>query len=272
VDTHAHLDDRRYQPDREAVLNRAREAGITSIVTIGVDLPTSRAALALAESRTGVYAAVGVQPNAAHQVPWQPDGGTYAVLCELLVHPRVVAVGEIGLDYYWDRCPRDVQRAAFESQLALASEASKPVVVHIRDQRGETGAYDDALAILRTWVAGLSTCHVPGVLHCFSGTAEIAQIALGLGFYLGVDGPVTFPNASARPLQALVAAMPMERLLLETDCPYLAPQAYRGKRNEPAYLPLIGAKVAELKGVDVLDVARSTASNARRLFGLQPDE
>jgi TatD DNase family protein len=246
--------------------------GVTSIVTIGVDLLASRAAVALAESGTGVYAAVGVQPNAAHEVPWQPDGGTYVALRELLAHPRVVAVGEIGLDYYWDRCPRDVQHVAFEAQLALASEASKPVVVHIRDQRGETGAYDDALAILRTWASRLPARCLPGVLHCFSGTAEIAQAALELGFYLGVDGPVTFPNASARPLQALVKAVPLDRLVLETDCPYLSPQAHRGERNEPAYLPLIGAKVAELKGIDVLDVAQTTTSNARRLFGLRSGE
>jgi TatD DNase family protein len=163
-----------------------------------------------------------------------------------------------------------VQQAAFEAQLALAAQVSKPVVVHIRDQRGQTGAYDDALAILRAWVSASPTRRAPGVLHCFSGTAAIAEAALDLGFFLGVDGPVTYSNASARPLQALVAELPLDRLLLETDCPYLAPQARRGKRNEPAYLAHIGAKVAELQGVHVEDVAWATTANAQRLFGLHP--
>ena len=250
-------------------MERARASGVTSIVTMGVDLPSSRAAVSLAERYNQVRAAVGVQPNAASQV------GADAVnesLSELLTHSRVVAVGEIGLDYYWDQSPRDVQQAVFEAQLALAREAGKPVVVHIRDQRGQTGAYDDALAILRVWLSGFPLDPSPGVLHCFSGTAEIARTALDLGFYLGVDGPVTYPNASARPLQALVAELPLDRLVLETDCPYLAPQARRGKRNEPAYLSYIGSQVAELKGVDVLDVARVTTANAQRLFRLRPGE
>jgi TatD DNase family protein len=300
VDTHAHLDDRRFDSDRDAVLERARESGVVSIVTVGVDLPSSRAAVALAERYEAdtaypeVYAAVGVHPNAhadAGPHSWHGAGeSSGSALRDLLHHPRVVAVGEIGLDYYWDECPRDVQQAVLEAQLDLAAEACKPVIVHIRDQRGQTGAYDDTLAILRVWLAGLphewcgrkegagathladrsggTRCIAPGVLHCFSGTAEIAQSALHLGFYLGVDGPVTYPNASARPLQAMVAELPLERLLLETDCPYLAPQAHRGKRNEPAYLPYIGYKVAELKGIDACELAEVTTLNAQRLFHL----
>jgi TatD DNase family protein len=277
VDTHAHLEDSRFDRDREGVLDRALEADVRSIVTIGVDLSTSRAAVALAERYPGIYAAVGVQPNVADQTPWPHQAlcgetagvdDTCAALQELLSHPRVVAIGEIGLDYYWDRCPREIQQAAFEAQLALAAQFSKPVVVHIRDKRDQSDAYHDALGILRPWVCGRSAQRAPGVLHCFSGTAEVASSALGLGFYLGVDGPVTYPNASARPLQAMVADLPLERLLLETDCPYLAPQAYRGRRNEPAYLPFIGAKVAELKGIDAPDVAQATTANARLLFHL----
>jgi TatD DNase family protein len=281
VDTHAHLDDGRFDTDRASVLERALESGVTSIVTIGVDLPSSRAAAALADRYEGIYAAVGVQPNSvlgvdgAHVVDKSIGAASTLVasyvdaLGELLEHPRVIAVGEIGLDYYWDRTPRGVQQAAFVAQLGLAADTSKPVIVHIRDKRGLTDAYVDALAILHTWVADVAMSR-PGVLHCFSGTPEIAQSALDLGFYLGVDGPVTYPNASARPLQSLVAAMPLDRLLLETDCPYLAPQAKRGKRNEPAYLPYIGAKVAELKGVTVREVAQVTAANARGLLGLHP--
>lgn len=283
-DTHAHLDDGRFDADRAAVLERARVSGVTSIVTIGVDLPSSRAAVALADRYEGIYAAVGVQPNSvfgdgAHGVDESTYDASYVdALRELLNHPCVVAVGEIGLDYYWDRAPRDVQQSAFVAQLGLAADVSKPVIVHIRDKRDQTEAYIDALAILRTWVSdvpmlhssSLAVPHSPGVLHCFSGTAEIAQSALDLGFYLGVDGPVTYPNASARPLQALVSELPLDHLVLETDCPYLAPQARRGKRNEPAYLPYIGAKVAELKGIDVLEVAQVTTANARRLFCLHP--
>jgi TatD DNase family protein len=270
VDTHAHLDDSRFFPDREDVLARARESGVASIVTIGIDLSSSRAAVALAERYEGVYAAVGVQPNAASQLeaPGAAEA-TWGALKELIGHPHVVAVGEIGLDYYWDEAPRDVQQAVMETQLCLAAAASKPVVVHIRDQRDRTGAYDDALAILRTWLAGRERGPSPGVLHCFSGSEEMAYSALDLGFCLGVDGPVTYPNASARPLQALVAKLPLDQLLLETDCPYLTPQVHRGKRNEPAYLPYIGAKVASLKGISVMDLAYATTENARRLFGLR---
>jgi TatD DNase family protein len=268
VDTHAHLDDPRFDPDRQAVMDRAREAVVAFVVTIGVDLPSSEATIALAERHEGVYAAVGVQPNATLDWSERADG-LCAALRELLRHPRVVGLGEIGLDYYWDASPRKVQQAAFEAQLALAAQASKPVIVHIRDQRGQRGAYDDALTILRAWVSGSPVRPIPGVLHCFSGTAEIAQEALDLGFYLGVDGPVTYPNASARPLQALVAELPLDRLLIETDCPYLAPQVRRGKRNEPAYLPYIGARVAELQGIPIQDVAFATTANAQRLFGLR---
>ena len=272
VDTHAHLDDGCFDADRETVLERARESGLTAIVTIGVDLPSSRAAVSLAERYETVYAAVGVQPTAAAQVDGPgANESTYDALRELLKHPRVVAVGEIGLDYYWDTAPRNVQQVVFEAQLALAWEASRPVVIHIRDQPGQVGAYVDALSILRRWLAGRQTNRPPGVLHCFSGSAEVAHCALDLGFYLGVDGPVTFPNASARPLRALVAELPLERLLLETDCPYLTPQAHRGKRNEPAYLPYIGAQVAELKGIGILDVADVTTENAQHLFGLGLD-
>jgi TatD DNase family protein len=269
IDTHAHLDAPRFDADLDAVLRRAREAGVRSIVTVGADLTSSRAAVALAERHEGVYATVGVHPHEAHTV----DRSALNELRDLAAHPLVVAVGEIGLDYYRDLSPRDAQRFAFESQLALAVEVSRPVVIHIRDQRDRAGAYDDVLSVLRTWSSGLQsidspTLTSPGVLHCFSGTPEVAQVALDLGFYLGVDGPVTFPNAHA--LQSMVAELPLEHLLLETDCPYLAPQARRGKRNEPAYLPYIAEKIAELKGLSPSEVARTTTRNAQYLFSLPP--
>jgi TatD DNase family protein len=270
IDTHAHLDAPRFEADLDAVLRRAHEAGVKWIITIGADLASSRSAVALAERYEAVYATVGVHPHEARAA----DRSTLDEVRDLAAHPLVVAVGEIGLDYYRDLSPRHAQRAAFESQLALAGEAFKPVVVHIRDQRDCASAYDDALSILGTWTSGLSirqSFHSPilpspGVLHCFSGTPDAAEAALDLGFYLGVDGPVTYPNARA--LQAMVFGLPLERLLLETDCPYLAPQARRGKRNEPAYLPYIAEKIAELKGLSPSAVARTTTENARRLFRL----
>jgi len=270
IDTHAHLDAPQFGSDLDSVLFRAREAGVKWIITVGADLASSRAAVALAERYESVYATVGVHPHEARIV----DRPTLDELRDLAAHPFVVAVGEIGLDYYRDLSPRDVQRAALESQLAVAADVSKPVVIHIRDQDDRVGAYEDALSILHAWTSGLAirqsrnppVLGPPGVLHCFSGTPDAAQIALDLGFYLGVDGPVTYPNA--RVLQAMVADLPLERLLLETDCPYLAPQARRGKRNEPAFLPYIAEKIAELKDLSLSEVARTTSANARRLFRL----
>jgi TatD DNase family protein len=267
IDTHAHLDSQKFQADREAVIRRAQEAQVWPIVTVGADLASSRAAVALAERHAGLYATVGVHPHAASGA----DASTIDELRDLAGHPRVVAVGEIGLDYYYEYSPRDAQRHAFEAQLALAGEVGKPVVVHLRDKRGQWAAYDLAVEVLSDRVSGpAARSRSPGVLHCFSGTIEVARAALELGFYLGVDGPVTYPNARA--LQAVVAELPLERLVLETDCPYLAPQARRGKRNEPAYVPYVGAKVAELHGTEVSRVARVTRENAASLFGLGMQE
>lgn len=232
------------------------------IVAVGADLASSRAAVTLTEEYTGIYATVGVHPHEAASV----DGPAIDELRDLAAHPRVVAVGEIGLDYYYEFSPREEQRAAFDAQLALAAEVRKPIVVHLRDKQNEWAVYDLALAALYAWVhAGAAGTRAPGVLHCFSGTLKIARAALELGFYLGVDGPITYPNARA--LREVVAELPLERLLLETDCPYLAPQARRGKRNEPAYLPYIGEKVAELHQTEVARVAQVTSENAAHLFG-----
>jgi TatD DNase family protein len=275
VDTHAHLDDRQFDGDRDAVVRCAAQAGVQWIVTIGADLPSSQAAVALCERYPNVYAAVGVHPHDAKSL----DRATLDTLRDLAAHPRVVAIGEIGLDYYRNRSPRDVQHTALEAQLALATELGKPVVVHIRDERGQRTAYDQALSILRTWLPDAQPPdpqtpklpnsqppQPPGVLHCFSGDLQMAQAALALGFCVGVDGPVTYP--SARGLRAIVAELPLEYMLLETDCPYLPPQAWRGRRNEPAYLTYIAAKVAEVKGVDLAKVAEVTTANAARLFRL----
>lgn len=264
VETHAHLDSRRFDVDRDETIGRAMSRGIAQIVTVGANLPSSRAAVKLAERYPRIYATVGVHPHDAGSV----GAATIDALRELACHPKVVAIGEIGLDFYRDYTPHDVQISAFKGQLALATELSKPVIVHIRDRVGEWGAYEAALAILRAWLKGLppSAGAVPGVLHCYSGNLDLAQKALELGFFLGVDGPVTYPNATA--LRSTVAQLPLGRLLLETDCPFLSPQAQRGRRNEPAYIPYIAEQVARLHGVSVGQVARATSANARQLFGL----
>ncbi len=263
IETHAHLDSPRFEHDREEVIARAVERGVVQTVTVGTDLASSRAAIALAEKYSGVYATAGVHPHASADL--RPDA--LDELATLVNHPQVVAIGEIGLDYYRDYAPREAQCTAFECQLALAVSTGKPVVVHIRDRGERWEAYDAALTRLADWVAErVAEGRPPGVLHCFSGDLEAAQRGLELGFYLGVDGPVTYP--SAVPLRALVAQVPLERLLLETDCPYLTPQARRGQRNEPAFLPYIAQRVAEVCGVPLSRVAEQTTASARHLFGL----
>ena len=269
IDTHAHLDDKRFRQDIDAVIERAFQSGVKSIITVGADAASSKAAIEIARRTEGIWATAGVHPSGAGGV--QTD---LARLYELAAAPEVVAVGEIGLDYYWDtNPPRVVQQHAFEAQLDLAASAGKPVVIHIRDKGGpqhredRIDAYADTLAILRAWLLAHREIRLPGVLHCFSGDLAFADDALELGFYLGIDGPVTYPNA--HDLRSVVAGLPLDRLLLETDCPYLTPQARRGKRNEPAYLGYIAEKIAETKGISVEQVARVTTANAERLFGLK---
>lgn len=246
------------------MIARAGERGIVQVVTVGTDLVSSRAAVALAEQHPGVYATVGVHPHASTGL----NRDALDELAMLADHAKVVAIGEIGLDYYRDYAPHHVQRTAFERQVALALDKGKPLVVHIRD-RGDRGkAYEDVLDRLADWVAARSARRdgPPGVLHCFSGDSESAQRGLAMGFYLGVDGPVTYPNAVA--LRALVAQVPLESVVLETDCPYLAPQAHRGQRNEPAFLSYIAHAVAQVRGTPLGRVAEQTTANARRLFGM----
>ena len=250
IDSHAHLDSLKFDRDREAAIDRARQAGVVAILNVGGDLASSQAALALAERYDFIYAAVGVHPHDARTV-------APAVLDELRAlapHPKVVAIGEIGLDYYRDLSPRPVQRQAFADQLALAAELGLPVVVHSRE------ALDDVLAALRGWEGS-------GVLHSYSGGPERLDEVLELGFSIGISGPVTFPKSE--PLRAVAAAVPLERLLVETDCPYLTPVPYRGRRNEPAYVRYVAEAVARARGMEADSLARAAAGNARRLFGMQ---
>lgn len=251
IDTHAHLNLPEFDADREQVIARAREAGVELIVNVGADLESSQRSIDLAVTYPFIYAAVGVHPHDALGL----DQAGLSRIRQLAAHPRVVAVGEIGLDYYRDLSPRDAQAAAFERQLELAGQVNKPVIVHDRD------AHDDVMTLLRRWSGRLH-----GVLHCFSGDVAMAREAVEQGWYIGVDGPITFQNA--RQLPAVIREVPLSRLLLETDCPYLAPHPRRGRRNEPSYLPLIGRAVAALKAVSLDELERVTSQNARDLFGL----
>jgi len=267
IDTHAHLNSPRFQSDRERVIERAAAAGVKAIINVGASLASSQAAVALAEAYPQIYAAVGVHPHDAKTL----TGNMLEELRALALHPKVVAIGEIGLDFFRDLSPRDKQRQAFKQQLALASEIGKPVIIHDRD------AHSGIMAILRRWACPerrsaygrrVEGGHNPvGVLHCFSGDLAMAQEAIELGFCISIAGPVTFKNA--RRLRELVRQLPLEKLLVETDCPYLAPHPHRGKRNEPAYVKFVAQEVARSKGLSLETVARVTSGNAQALFALK---
>ncbi len=255
VDTHLHLDFEHYDDDRDAILERARSADVHYLITIGIDEQTCTNAIALAEQYSQVYAAVGLHPNSADE--WNSE--FESKLRDRALHPKVVAIGEIGLDYYWKRVPKETQQRVFEAQLEIASAQGLPVIIHDRD------AHADTLATLRTWVNGGTAPSAPGVLHCFSGDLPMAREALDLGFYLGVDGPVTYKKALD--LQELVAVLPINRLLIETDAPFLTPHPHRGKRNEPAYVRLVAEQIAQLHNMTLDQVAAQTTRNVRTLFG-----
>lgn len=256
IDTHLHLDFHQYDEDRDQVIERALEAGVTQMITIGTSLATSQRAVELSDQFQSVWAAVGIHPNDATE--WSRDAET--TLRQLARHPKVVAIGEIGLDYYWDRVSPPIQQRAFDEQLALAADLGLPVIIHDRE------AHEDVMCTLRRWVKTLTDDAPRGVLHFFSGDIKMAQEAIKLGFYLGTDGPVTFKKA--RDLQSVVAALPLERLLIETDAPFLAPHPRRGRRNEPAYVSYVAQKVADLQHITLEEVAKQTTVNARSLFGL----
>ena len=260
IDTHAHLDSPQFDADRAAVVERAQAAGVEVIVNAGADMDSSRRTVALAEQYPEVYAGVGVHPHDAKQV----DGDALAALRELARQPKVVAVGEIGLDFYRNLSPQDVQRRAFQAQLAWAARLGKPVIVHDRE------AHAEVLKALTSWAAGLASSPLAGrvgMLHSFSGDLLMAKRAIDLGFYISISGPVTYQNA--RRLAEIIQALPLNRLLIETDCPYLTPHPHRGKRNEPAHVRLVAEKIADIKGLTLDMVAAATTANARRLFELE---
>ncbi len=250
IDSHAHLDDAAFDADREAAIDRARAAGVGQIINVGFNEARWATTLALATAQPAIYAVLGLHPHEAQA--W--NAAIAERLREALRHPRVVGLGEIGLDFYRDYAPHDQQRGAFRAQLALAQECGLPVVLHSR------AAEEETVATLAE--AGIGN----GVLHSFSGSLEVAERALALGLHISLTGPVSYPKADHQ--RELARLIPLDRLLLETDCPYLAPQARRGKRNEPAFLRFTAEAIATARGLTVEEIIAATAANTIELFGL----
>lgn len=251
MDTHVHLNAEQYDEDLKEVIDRALEAKVTKMIVVGFDEPTIKRAMELVEEYDFLYAAIGWHPVDAidctdEYLQW---------IEELAAHPKVVAIGEIGLDYHWDKSPKDVQQKVFRQQIALAKRVKLPIVIHNRD------ATDDCVRILMEEHAE----EVGGVMHSFSSSVEVAEICIEkLNFIISLGGPVTFKNAKMP--KKVATEIPLEYIMLETDAPYLTPHPYRGKRNEPSYIPLIAEEIAQLKGISVEEVARQTTENAHKLF------
>lgn len=251
VDTHAHLDDVKYESDLDEVIARAAEYGVTRIISMGDTMTASQNAVKIAEKYDGIFAGAGVHPLEALSLV----AGDYDRLAEMMTLPKVKVLGEIGLDYYYENASREKQQEVFIRQLDVARQMHMPVSIHDRDAHGDT------MAILKKEGKGLT-----GSIHCFSGSWEMAKELLKMGWFLGVDGPLTFKNAAKLP--EIIAQIPLDRLLLETDSPYLAPVPKRGRRNEPAYVKYIAEKVAEIRNISLEEVARQTTQNAVNLFNL----
>jgi len=252
IDSHAHLDDKRFDRDRDLIIKSLKNNGIEMVINIGADLQTSIASVSLAEKHENIYATVGVHPHSAKEM----DNSTLEILRTFAKRDKVVAIGEIGLDFYYDNSPRDIQRKWFKEQLNLAKELNLPVVIHSRDAAQETfdtlkEAQDGTLR---------------GVLHCYSGSLEMALEYVKLGFYISIAGPVTFKNARAT--KEVAKGVPLDRLLVETDCPYLTPEPNRGKRNEPLFVKYVASTIGELRGISYEELAKATNKNTKELFGI----
>jgi TatD DNase family protein len=253
VDSHCHLDNKAFRNDQEATIQRALDAGVSHMLAIGTGEgpPDLEAALKLADRYSFFAATVGVHPHDASKA----DTETFQRLPELLQHPKSVALGEIGLDFHYDFSPRDTQRSVFVEQMRIAADAKKPIIIHTRE------AWADTMALLREhWVPTGLGC----LIHCFTGSAAQAQEAVGLGFHLAFGGVLTYPKAEE--VREAARVVPLDRILLETDAPYLSPVPHRGKRNEPAYVALTAAKLAEVKQLSIEAIAQATADNVRRLL------
>jgi TatD DNase family protein len=248
ADSHCHLDDSQFDGDREQAIERARAAGVETMLAVGTGNgpPDLEAGVRLAVQYPFMFASIGVHPHDASKAA----PGTFVQLRRLVEHPKVVAIGEIGLDYHYDFSPREVQRDVFGMQLELAKDTGKPIIVHTRE------AWDDTLDMLRTWTGG-------GILHCFTGDADQARAALDLGFHLAFGGVLTFPKADA--VREAARIVPDDRLLIETDSPYLAPVPHRGKRNEPAFIVEVARRLAEVRGRAAEEIAAVTTGNFERL-------
>lgn len=255
IDSHAHLEDEAFVEGVYAVMERARAAGVEIVINPGADVRSSRVAAENAAVHEGLYAMAGIHPHDAAGV----GDGDLEEISRILSMPRVVGIGEIGLDYYRDLSPRDEQIRVFRAQLELAKEFGCPVQIHSRD------AHRDTFEILKEYANDVPAI----VLHCYSGSPEMAAELIELGFFISLGGPVTYRNAR-KPVE-VAKSVPLERLLVETDSPYLPPSPYRGERNEPAYVVEVVRKIAEVRGVSTEEVARVTASNAMRIFSISPE-
>ena len=248
-DTHAHLDDEAFDKDREELLAGLAQKGVGLVMNPGCSLQSSRNASAMAQKTPWLYAAVGSHPDAADEV-CDSVLEEYRKLCKL--NSKIKAIGEIGLDYHYEDIPRELQQKAFRSQMALAQELDLPVIVHERD------AHEDGMTIIKEFPT------VKGVFHCYSGSAEMAKQLVELGWYIGFTGVLTFKNA--RKAVETAASIPLERIVLETDCPYMAPEPFRGRRNDPGYLHRMAEKLAEIRGISVEEAVRATTENGKRLY------
>ena len=249
-DTHAHLNDPAFDEDREEILRNLPGEGIGYVMNAGCSLKSSRDIVAMAERYPWLYGSVGSHPDSADEVNEEVIEA-YRQLCH---HEKVKAIGEIGLDYYYEDIPRDIQKNAFRMQMALAQELDMPVIVHERE------AHDDGMRIVKEFPK------VTGVFHCYSGSAEMARQLVKMGWYIGFTGVLTFKNA--RKAVETAASIPLDRIVIETDCPFMAPEPYRGKRNDPGYLPRMAEKLAEIRGITPEEAARITTENAKRLYRL----
>ena len=251
-DTHVHLNAEQFEDDLSEVIERAIEAGVERMVVVGFDRPTIEKAMELIETYDFIYASVGWHPVDAidmtdEDLKW---------IEELSAHPKVVALGEMGLDYHWDKSPKEIQHDVLRRQIRLAKKVKLPIIIHNRE------ATADILTILKEEGAE----EVGGIMHCYSGSVEIAKECIDMNFYISLGGPVTFKNAK-KPKE-VAQEIPLDKLLIETDCPYLTPHPYRGKRNEPAYVKLVAEQIAELKGISLAEVGKATTENAKKLFGI----
>ena len=249
-DTHAHYDDEQFNEDRVELLNSMEEQGVGTIVNVSAAYNSCRKVIALAKEYPFVYAAVGIHPDEVGSL----NEETFAQMKELFKEEKVVAVGEIGLDYHYEDPPRDVQQRAFRMQMELAQKLSLPVVIHERE------AHEDGLRIISDFP------DVTGVFHCFSGSYEMAKELIRRGWYIGFTGVVTFKNA--RKAVEVAEKIPLDRILIETDCPYMAPEPFRGRRNDPSLVPFVAKKIAEIRGISAEEAAAATEENAKRLFRL----